>query len=410
MGTHPAPSYADIFMDRKIDRKIIDLALIELSLMLLTLKQFLDDYFMIVICSTKKLHEFFDKINQIHPSIKLTMTHTSRKAEPISERCSCEETSSIQFLDTSCSIVNKRIKVDLFRKKTDRNQYLLTSSCHPVQTTKNIPYSLGLRIVRTCTEPTERDQRLEELKEMLLSRNYPINLIDRAIEKARKVPRLLALKKVEKKKQTKRPVFAVTFDPRLPAIDTISAKHWRAMTSQDQYLKEVFPQPPLTAHKRQPNLRQLLVRAKVADKQRPRREVKGMKKCGTGCTACPYILQAKSISHRGTKWKLNKQLDCNSFNIVYMIECQKENCKKRYVGETKRSLKYRLAEHRGYVTNQHTDKATGAHFNTAGHSLSDLKIIILEQVKKKEIEYRKQREKYFIRKLNTLNIGLNKKI
>ena len=85
-----------------------------------------------------------------------------------------------------------------------------------------------------------------------------------------------------------------------------------------------------------------------------------------------------------------------------MIECQKENCKKRYVGETKRSLKYRLAEHR--------DKATGAHFNTAGHSLSDLKIIILEQVKKKEIEYRKQREKYFIRKLNTLNIGLNKKI
>ena len=91
---------------------------------------------MIVSCSTKKLHEFFDKINQIHPSIKLTMTHTSRKAEPISERCSCEETSSIQFLDTSCSIVNKRIKVDLFRKKTDRNQYLLTSSCHPVQTTK----------------------------------------------------------------------------------------------------------------------------------------------------------------------------------------------------------------------------------------------------------------------------------
>ena len=104
-----------------------------------------------------------------------------------------------------------------------------------------------------------------------------------------------------------------------------------------------------------------------------------------------------------TKWKLNKQLDFNSFNIVYMIECQKENCKKRYVGETKRSLKYRLAEHRGYVTNQHIDKATGAHFNTARHSLSNLKILILEQVRKKEIEYRKQREKYFIRKLNTLN-------
>ena len=74
------------------------------------------------------------------------------------------------------------------------------------------------------------------------------------------------------------------------------------------------------------------------------------------------------------------------------------------------SLKYRLAEHRGYVLNQHLDKAIGAHFNITGHSLSDLKIIILEQVKKKDIEYRKQRENYFIRKLNTLNIGLNKKI
>ena len=151
-------------MDRKIDRRITDIALLEMSLMLIILKRFLDDYFMIVSCSTKKLHEFFDKINQIHPSIKLKMTHTSRKSEPISEKCSCLETESIQFLDTSCSIVEKRIKVDLFRKKTDRNQYLLTSSCHPVQTTKNIPYSLGLRIVRTCTELTERDQRLAELK------------------------------------------------------------------------------------------------------------------------------------------------------------------------------------------------------------------------------------------------------
>ena len=93
-----------------------------------------------------------------------------------------------------------------------------------------------------------------------------------------------------------------------------------------------------------------------------------------------------------------------------MVECQKEPCKKRYGGETQRSLKYRLAEHRGYVSNQHLDKATGAYFNTAGHSLSDLKIIIIEQVSKKDNEYRKQREKYFIRNFNTLNIALNKKI
>ena len=82
-----------------------------------------------------------------------------------------------------------------------------------------------------------------------MSRKYPNNLIDRAIDKARKVPRKLALRKVTKKKETNRPVFAVTFDPRLPAINNIQTKHWRSMTNQDQYLAEVFPEPPLTAHK-----------------------------------------------------------------------------------------------------------------------------------------------------------------
>ena len=78
----------------------------------------------------------------------------------------------------------------------------------------------------------------------------------------------------------------------------------------------------------------------------------------------------------------------------------------RYIGETSRILKFRLAEHRGYVNNG-DDTATGEHFNLPGHSLSDLSITILEQVKKKDDLYRKEREKYFIRKFNTFYRGLN---
>ena len=79
----------------------------------------------------------------------------------------------------------------------------------------------------------------------------------------------------------------------------------------------------------------------------------------------------------------------------------------RYIGETSRILKFRLAEHRGYV-NYGDDTATGEHFNLPGHSLSDLSITILEQVKKKDDLYRKEREKYFIRKFNTFYRGLNR--
>ena len=85
----------------------------------------------------------------------------------------------------------------------------------------------------------------------------------------------------------------------------------------------------------------------------------------------------------------------------------KEHCNMKYVGETKRILKFRLAEHRGYVNNN-VDTATGEHFNLPGHTLSDLRITILEKVRSNDDMYRKERERYFIRKFNTYYKGLNR--
>ena len=107
-------------------------------------------------------------------------------------------------------------------------------------------------------------------------------------------------------------------------------------------------------------------------------------------------------------WKINKRLNCSSYNIVYLIECNKEKCKQRYIGETKRPLSTRLANHRDYIVNRHIDRATKAHFTSPGHNVSNITITILEQVKFKNEAYRKQREKYFIKKFNTLYEGMNR--
>lgn len=61
--------------------------------------------------------------------------------------------------------------------------------------TTNIPFSLALRIVRICSLPEARDQRLEELKDMLLSRGYRKSVINDAVKKARNIPRNEAIKK-----------------------------------------------------------------------------------------------------------------------------------------------------------------------------------------------------------------------
>ena len=136
-----------------------------------------------------------------------------------------------------------------------------------------------------------------------------------------------------------------------------------------------------------------------------------MKKCGKSCSSCPYILEGKSIKINQNKtWKLNKSLSCENNNIIYLIQCNKEFCKEsRYIGETGRPLKYRFSDHRGYVTNNVTKQATGAHFTQAGHSLSNMKVSILEQVKIRSIEYRKEREKYFINIFNTFHSGMNRR-
>ena len=112
--------------------------------------------FLLFVGSTRELHQMLSQINQINPTIQLTMNHTSIENEPIEDKCDCEQKSSIPFLDTLISIEEGRIRVDLYKKETDRNQYLLPSSCHSKTVTKSIPYSLSLRIVRICNHADRR--------------------------------------------------------------------------------------------------------------------------------------------------------------------------------------------------------------------------------------------------------------
>ena len=91
-----------------------------------------------------------------------------------------------------------------------------------------------------------------------------------------------------------------------------------------------------------------------------------MQKCGKNCTACPYIREVKSLKINQTEWKINQSVNCEVSNCIYLIECRKNNCNMKYVGETKRIVKFRFAEHRGYVNN-HDETPTGEHFNEPGH-------------------------------------------
>ena len=61
------------------------------------------------------------------------------------------------------------------------------------------------------------------------------------------------------------------------------------------------------------------------------------------------------------------------------------------------------------MVNQHLNKATGYHFNQRGHSVSDMSVSILEKVNNRDAMFRKEREKFFMNKMNTRYKGMNRK-
>ena len=287
MGQTHAPDYADIFM-AVIDKLILEAAAShgEGVFPIRLMKRFLDDLFFIFTGSLDKLHGFLHDINKIHENIKFTMSHT----KPVgASGCDCPESNTIPFLDTSLEIKSGKIISDLYRKPSDHNKYLLPSSAHPSHVTESTPFSLALRIVRNCSEPKTRDMRFEELKRMLLARDYKPNIINENIRKARAMPRSEALKDRFKEETTPRPVFVVLFDKRMPSVGNMVTKHWRTMVSSDPYLKEVFPAPPLVAYKVGRNLGTFLIRARIPRPipNRPKRCLNGMHKCNKKSRGCP---------------------------------------------------------------------------------------------------------------------------
>jgi hypothetical protein len=72
--------------------------------------------------------------------------------------------------------------------------------------------------------------RLDELKQMLLKRNYPIKIIEEASTKTRKISRIEAIERVTyKKSSTNKVTFVIPVDPRLPKISEITRRHFDLM-------------------------------------------------------------------------------------------------------------------------------------------------------------------------------------
>ena len=127
--------------------------------------------------------------------------------------------------------------MDILKQIFTKKNHLLSntsnhpSSIHPSHITSNIPYALGLRTLRICSERATFLKRIEEMRQDLLSCDYHPKILESAFKRILKVERSEALQKVEKtsEKDINSP-FVITYHPKLPSITNITRKHWNVMS------------------------------------------------------------------------------------------------------------------------------------------------------------------------------------
>ena len=176
-------------------------------------KRFIDDGFGIWEHGQDELMEFLEHANKIHKNIKVELRW---------------DTTNIEFLDTTVKVENGYITTDLYCKPTDKHLYVQQRSNHPNSMTKSIPYGLGIRLKRICSNESDYTSRRRELKNQLRKRGYSGQFIENGLRKVDGLNREDLLKKKVKTNNDRVPI-VLTFAKQLPNIAEIIIKNLKIL-------------------------------------------------------------------------------------------------------------------------------------------------------------------------------------
>ena len=318
IGTKMAPPYAILFLDN-LEKRILENSTLKPDVWW----SYIDDVFLIWKHGEEALKVFLEDLNTFHPNIKFT--HKWSKE-------------TIEFLDVQVTLSGGNLSTDLFVKPTDTHQYLHASSCHVFHSKKAIPYSQALRLNRICSDNETFDKRCNQLEEWLLDRGYSSKLVRNQVLKARKFSREDLLNST-KTPQSRKLTINITYHPAFSKLKNI-LKTIHLLLTPDREHVDVFSQIPVVGFRRAKSLKDILVPAKLPQKDNET----GCGKCGSSrCDVCNYLEASRTFSNKNAskEYEIRKgALNCNSTNIIYLMQCKV--CSLKYVGSTKTKFRYRF--------------------------------------------------------------------
>ena len=166
MDTICAPAYANNFME-KFEKLHIYPYLRNFSTLYC---RFIDDIFFLWNGTECELMKFIHNLNQNHSTIKFEFTYSR---------------TSITFLDTKVyKNENGTLCTTIYRKPSDRRNFLNYKLEHLKALKNSIPYSQALRIKRICSKTSEVIKGLKDNKDAFEKRDYQSKILDHHFERA----------------------------------------------------------------------------------------------------------------------------------------------------------------------------------------------------------------------------------
>ena len=263
-----------------------------------------------------------------------------------------------------------------------------------------------------CSEGVFFDRRCNELEQWLKARGYRDGLVREQILRARKFKRDDLLDRKPREETGNKLVFNITYHPAFARIkDTLSKIHL-LLTPNEEHCN-VFPAVPIIGFRRGKSLQDMLVHAKLPEINI---QYGSSGRCdGKRCGICNFIQETSTFSDKDLQSKYTIKggcLNCNSRNVVYLIQCR--TCNMQYVGSSTTKFRFRFNNyrccHRKYSSNQSVAQASfQAHFNQPDHNgMDDWSFILIDSASGEDSVRRK--ESFWQFKLNTFfPTGLNER-
>ena len=389
MGTKMAPNYANLFM-ADLEEKLLTEAPDHIKPTVWW--RYIDDIFFTWDHDEAQLHTFMDYMNQFHQSIKFTYD-VSRETGV--------------FLDTHIFKKNDKLLTKVYHKPTDAYAYLHYQSCHPTHVKNNIPFGQFSRIKRICSLDADYITQSLDLKKKLLSRGYPIKLINQAYEKCNKLNRQDLLKDKEDTDNKKQIILTTTYNPPNNHLSN-SIKKYKFTLNTSAHKPFYENLKFITAYKRGPSIRDKLVRSQLSPTITLK--TRGSSPCNRPCATCPLMSTTEYITSTSnqTKHKIRMCYNCTSTNVIYVITCNK--CNLHYVGQTSTTLNNRMRNHISDIKTHKLEKPVGAHFCNNACNVTNVNVTVIDSCQSRNVNTLLRLEEAWIRLLVTMQpAGLNLK-